>query len=203
VDFRVIAATRSNLARRVQSSTFRQDLFMRLGAYQIQLPALRDRRSDIAELAEYFTTELASPPGTPKVAITAAALAELERRPWWGNVRELRSAIDHALIMARGRAIMPEHLPPPVAEVSVADPNQDVDGEIVAAVRNWAERHVLDPDLAGRLYERLLQVIEPPLFDAAMQKHRRQCATAARTLGIHRTTLRKKLTEHGLDSEVE
>ena len=75
--------------------------------FRIHLPPLRERPEDIAELAEYFTTALAKPPGTPQVSISAEALAELQRRPWRGNVRELRNAIDHALIMARGRAIMP------------------------------------------------------------------------------------------------
>lgn len=199
-DFRVISATHRNLARRVEDGSFRHDLYFRLCAFQIDLPPLRDRPQDVGELAEHFTTTLAKPPGTPKVALTSEALAELERRPWRGNVRELRNAIDHALIMARGRAIMPEHLPQPSTAMVVA-PSDNVDAEVTAAVRQWAEQNVGDAQWAGRLYERLIEVVEPPLLAAAMNQHKGQCAAAARRLGIHRTTLRKKLTDHGLDGD--
>jgi two-component system nitrogen regulation response regulator GlnG len=198
-DFRVISATHRNLARCVEEGSFRHDLYFRLSAFQIDLPALRDRRQDIAELAEHFTTLLAKPPGTPKVAITPEALAELEQRAWRGNVRELRNAIDHALVMARGRAIMPEHLPQPSATAIAANSGDHSDADVAAAVRQWAEQNVGDPQWAGRLYERLIAVVEPPLLTAAMNQHKGQCAAAARQLGIHRTTLRKKLTDHGLD----
>jgi DNA-binding protein Fis len=55
-----------------------------------------------------------------------------------------------------------------------------------------------DDALAGRVYEQLLEVIEPPLLETALKRHRGQCATAARTLGLHRTTLRKKLVQYGV-----
>lgn len=200
-NFRVISATHRDLARRVEDGSFRHDLFFRLCAFQIDLPPLRDRPQDIAELAEHFTTTLANPPGTPKVAVTSEAIAELERRAWRGNVRELRNAIDHALIMARGRAIMPEHLPAPLTISSAAGPPDDVELAVTAAVRQWAEQYVGDAESAGRLYERLVALVEPPLLAAAMKQQNGQCAAAARLLGIHRTTLRKKLDDHGLDGD--
>jgi len=200
-DFRVISATHRDLVKRAEDGSFRHDLYFRLCAFSIQLPPLRARTQDIAELAEYFTTMLAKPPGTPKVAITPEALAELEQRRWRGNVRELRNAIDHALIVARGRAIMPEHLPP-AAVVSGPDGSPaSAEAAIVVAVRTWIEQQIDNEELTGRLYERLLEVVEPPLLDAALQHHHGQCAAAARQLGIHRTTLRKKLTEHAIDAD--
>ena len=102
--------------------------------------------------------------------------------------------------MARGRAIMPEHLPQPSAAVVTTGNADNVDAEVAAAVRR-GEQNVGDPQLAGRLYERLIEVVEPPVLTAAMNEHKGQCAAAARQLGIHRTTLRKKLTDHGLDSD--
>jgi two-component system nitrogen regulation response regulator GlnG len=202
-DFRVIAATHRNLARRVDDGSFRHDLFVRLSTFQIDLPPLRERAQDIAELAEYFTQTLSKPLGTPRVVISTEALSELQRRAWRGNIRELRQAIDHALLMARGRAILPEHLPPPLTSAPSTGSPATADDAIVAAVHQWAEQNIHDADLAGRVYDRLLTVIEPPLLDVAMKNHKGQCATAARTLGIHRTTLRKKLDEHGIDSEAE
>jgi two-component system nitrogen regulation response regulator GlnG len=197
--FRVVSATHRDLARRVEEGSFRHDLYFRLCAFQIELPPLRRRPQDIAELAEHFTTMLAKPPGTPKVDITTEALAELTARPWRGNVRELRNAIDHALIVARGRAIMPEHLPKQTSSV-VAGSDENADEDVSAAVRRWAEQNIGNAEWAGHLYERLIAVVEPPLLTTAMEQNKGHCAAAARELGIHRTTLRKKLTDHGLDS---
>jgi two-component system nitrogen regulation response regulator GlnG len=176
-------------------------LYFRLCAFPIHLPPLRSRPQDVAELAEYFTTTLAKPPSVPKVAITAEAIAELERRPWYGNVRELRNAIDHALIVARGRAIMPEHLPPAVTVKHTDGSPANVEAAVVAAVRAWAEQHVGDAELSGQLYERLLSVVEPPMLDVTLGHNKGQCAAAARQLGMHRTTLRKKLIEHKIDED--
>lgn len=200
-DFRVISATHRDVVKCAEDGSFRHDLYTRLCAFSIQLPPLRARTQDIAELAEYFTTLLAKPPGTPKVAITPEALTELEQRRWRGNVRELRNAIDHALIVARGRAIMPEHLPPVAAVTGPDSSPASAEAAIVAAVRTWIEQQIDNEELTGRLYERLLEVVEPPLLDAALQHHNGQCAAAARQLGIHRTTLRKKLIEHDLDAD--
>jgi two-component system nitrogen regulation response regulator GlnG len=199
-NFRVISATHRDLSRRVADGSFRHDLYFRLCAFQIDLPPLRQRPQDIAELAEYFTATLAKPPGTPKVSITSEALAELMNRTWRGNVRELRNAIDHALIVARGRAIMPEHLPK-VSRSIQSDAVENVDDEVSHAVRRWAERKVAGQEWAGQLYERFIAVAEPPLLTAAMKQHKGQCASAARALGMHRTTLRKKLKDHGLGQQ--
>jgi two-component system nitrogen regulation response regulator GlnG len=199
-DFRVISATHRDLARRADEGSFRHDLYFRLCAFPIHLPPLRARTRDIGELAEYFTTMLAKPPATPKVAISSEALAELERRLWRGNVRELRNAIDHALIVARGRAIMPEHLPPSVAVSGSNSLGSNTESAVAAAVRAWIEQQIHDESVAGRLYERLLEVVEPPLLDVALEHHNGQCAAAARQLGIHRTTLRKKLIQHEADA---
>jgi two-component system nitrogen regulation response regulator GlnG len=198
-DFRVISATHQNLLQRTAEGLFRHDLLFRLGAYQIDLPPLRDRPGDIAELAAYFISMLTSGPGDRAVGLTTEALAEMEGRAWHGNIRELRNAIEHALIMARGRAILPEHLPPSVTVPAPTRQPEPGDQDVVAAVRRWADRYLGDAALSGRVYEQLLEVIEPPLLEVALQRHRGQCAAAARTLGIHRTTLRKKVVEHGLD----
>ncbi len=203
MDCRVISGTNRDLTQSVANGAFRQDLLVRLCVFEIGLPPLRERKQDIADLVEYFTTELATS-RMPKVTVTPDALAELKSRPWHGNVRELRNAIDHAIIMARGRAIMPDHLPPSMPVVpAVATTQPNVEAAVTAAVRQWAEQNVGRADLVGQVYERLLEVVEPPLLQTAMKQHRGQCATAARTLGIHRTTLRKKLSQHRVDSDSE
>ena len=111
--FRVISATNQNLRQKVEAGEFRHDLFFRLCTFEIALPPLRDRRDDIALLAQHFASQFAGQP----VAFAEETLAELERRPWYGNVRELRSAIEHALVLARRGVVMPEHLPPPLPKL--------------------------------------------------------------------------------------
>jgi two-component system nitrogen regulation response regulator GlnG len=197
-DVRVISATQHNLLERSEAGRFRHDLLFRLGSFRIELPPLRNRPEDVGELATYFLQRLASEDSARPPRLTTQALAELESRPWYGNVRELRNAIEHALILARGQAILPEHLPPRVS-ASVSVEATEGDGRAVsAAVRRWSERSLNEGRLAGRVYDELLEVVEPPLLEAALHRHRGQCAAAARTLGIHRTTLRKKLMQHGL-----
>lgn len=203
IDFRVISATKHRLIERANEARFRHDLLFRLGAFQIELPALRDRHEDVAELAAYFIESLAGGGGESPARLAAQTLAELERRAWHGNVRELRHAIEHALIVARGPAILPEHLPASMPPLAASAPADDVDHAIAVAVRRWSERALADAARGGHVYDDLLAAIEPPLLDVALRRHRGQCATAARTLGIHRTTLRKKLTQYGLGDDAE
>jgi two-component system nitrogen regulation response regulator GlnG len=201
-DLRVVSATHRDLIRCADEGLFRHDLYFRLSAFQINLPPLRERRQDIAELAHYFAALLDRSSGAGNVAITPQALAALEDRHWHGNVRELRNAIDHALILSRGHSILPEHLPPPVVVGQAAGQPVSAHEKLVEAVRQWAHQNVDSAELTGRLHERLLEIIEPPLFDVATRRHHGQCATAARQLGIHRTTLRKKLDDYGIDAEM-
>jgi two-component system, NtrC family, nitrogen regulation response regulator GlnG len=196
-DFRVISATHQNLRERMEQGQFRHDLLFRLGAFQVELPPLRSRPDDIEDLANYFIGLLSGDRTGRPLRLAAQTLAELRRRAWHGNVRELRNAIEHALILARGRTIMPEHLPPSMS-MAPANGASGANEQVTTAVRRWAERNLGDDALAGRVYEQLLEVIEPPLLETALRRHRGQCATAARTLGLHRTTLRKKLVQYGV-----
>lgn len=193
-DFRVIAATHRNLLALVSQGSFRHDLFYRLGAFQISLPALRERGEDIALLAQYFAQSLGD--GGRPTAISQSAIDELNRRRWRGNVRELRNAMASASILARGGVILPEHLPQEAALSETAPPTDD--SAISHLIESWVERTSTSAKATGQLYEQFLSVVEPPLLSAILERHQGQCASAARALGIHRTTLRKKLIEHGL-----
>jgi two-component system nitrogen regulation response regulator GlnG len=201
-DFRLISATHQDLRQRVAEGKFRHDLYFRLITFAIEIPPLRQRYEDVAELTVHFLDGLAAKNGQPRPALSAAALAELQRRPWLGNVRELRNAIEHAMILARGGIIAPEHLPPPLGE-RVGERGAIGSGlifqeeAIASLVRQWAERQLRDP--AGEdLYDRLLKWVERPLLQTAMEHCGGQCLAAARRLGLHRTTLRKKLDELGI-----
>jgi two-component system, NtrC family, nitrogen regulation response regulator GlnG len=188
-DFRLISATHQNLRENVAKGDFRHDLYYRLITFEIEIPPLRDRRDDIPELAAHFLGEM-------RPLISAEALAELQHREWHGNVRELRNAIEHAMILARGGIIASEHLPPPlvpIGETEIAPAEA-----IVSLIRLWTELELDNPDGNEDLYDRFLKFVEPPLLQAAMEHCGGQCQSAARRLGLHRTTLRKKLDELGI-----
>jgi two-component system nitrogen regulation response regulator GlnG len=200
-NFRVVSATHQNLRQKVAGGTFRHDLLFRLCAFEIELPPLRMRQGDLRELAEYFA-QIARPAGQERITISPEALAEIERRRWPGNVRELRNAIEHALILARGETIRPEHLPVEQKtgghDGAAAD---EIRAPMAALVDAWAREQLASGEPMHDLYARFLQLVEPPLLQAALEKHFGQCAAAARALGMHRTTLKKKLDEHGIAQE--
>ncbi|MFZ5830467.1 MAG: sigma-54-dependent transcriptional regulator [Planctomycetota bacterium] len=204
-DFRVISATHQDLRRQVAAGTFRHDLYFRLITFEVEIPPLRARREDIGPLTSHFLNVLATRGGHAVPSVSDEAMAELERRPWHGNVRELRNAIEHALILVRGNSIAADHLPPPMpppnthgapAQAHAAAPLED---QIAALIRQWGQSQMDLDTPEGDLYERLLRLVEPPLLQVVMEQCRGQCALAARLLGLHRTTLRKKLDELGLE----
>ena len=196
-DFRVIAATHRPLTEMVAAGEFREDLLYRLSVFHIHLPPLRSRREDIALLANYFLQRIA---GNSPPVFTDEAMVELSGREWRGNVRELRNAVEHAAIVARGGAIHPEHLPPPVTSSSPV--GAGLDERIASEVSAWVQQQLsaADPDAEMLdLYDKMLSVVEPPLLEATLAHTGGNRATAARLLGIHRTTLRQKLRDGGAE----
>ncbi len=195
-DFRLISATHRDLRDRVATAEFRHDLFYRLMTFVIDVPPLRARTGDILELADAFVQEFSSHgAGATTATLSEPARAELERRIWHGNVRELRNAMEHAVIRARGGLITPDHFPSPApAPADVSGPGGSLPLERL--LEDWVnERLASNPD---DLYEQLLGLVEPPLLKAALQAAGGQNVAAARLLGIHRGTLRKKLEQHGM-----
>ncbi len=201
VDLRVMAATNRPLGELMAAGRFREDLFFRLSVFPIHLPPLRDRREDIRALAEHFLRH-AGLPDSADTRLVPALIEGLRARVWSGNVRELRNAIEHAAIVARGRTLGPEHLPP--AHAAVGGAPRPAGDDLHHRIGDWA-RHQLDtpqPVSEGEgeaLYERLLGVVEPPLLETVLERCKDNRAAAAQALGIHRATLRQKLRKYGLD----
>lgn len=198
-DFRLISATHQDLQALVQSGAFRHDLYFRIAAFQVEIPPLRDRRDDIIPLAEHFIRELADPDKEPN-SLSESTREALKRRDWYGNVRELRNAVEHALIVARGGTIEPIHLPSPIASL---DPDTTAAGDLETRVAEllaaWTERRLADDACVGSLYDQLLALVEPPVLDKVLKQHANQFAASARVLGLHRTTLRKKIEQYRLE----
>ncbi len=199
-DIRVIAATHRPLGDLMAAGQFREDLFFRLSVFPIHVPPLRERRGDIPLLAAHFLRLSARSGTAGNLSIPEVVLKELAARDWSGNVRELRNAVEHAAIVARGRGIRPEDLPLPLPRATPGATSASQ--EIRDRVARWAAED------AGRskgqvqkpsLYDRFLEVVEPPLLEAALKACRNNRAAAADFLGIHRATLRQKLRRHGIE----
>ena len=108
VDVRVVTATNRNLEDEVKAGKFREDLYYRLQVMPVHLPALRERRGDVAQLAEYYIDRYNQEFRKRVRGLTPAALAALEKYQWPGNVRELRNAIERAMLLADSDEIGPD-----------------------------------------------------------------------------------------------
>ncbi len=109
-DARILSATNRDLAKEVAAGRFREDLFYRLNVVRISIPPLRERREDIEPLARAILRRLEARYGWSDLSLAPEALAEIERREWTGNVRQLENVLSRAAIAARGRPILAEHL---------------------------------------------------------------------------------------------
>lgn len=141
VNVRVIAATHRDLTREVDEGRFRADLLYRIRIMQLQLPPLRERKEDIALLANNFIEVFGTHAGVPIPPLTQRAVSRLLGHDWPGNVRELKAAMEYAMIRSRGRAIEPIHLPPELSATTQLRPaapllpEQDEKARIVDALK--------------------------------------------------------------------
>jgi two-component system nitrogen regulation response regulator GlnG len=198
MDVRVLAATHRDLEAMMKEGRFREDLFYRLNVVTLSLPALRERRGDIPLLAEHFLAKYAAALGERVIA--PEAMDRLVGYDWPGNVRELENVIQRAMVMASSGVILPEHLPigPVSAAASVAVDatlEEIIERKLLDCVRGLRERS------SANLYDLIVGLVEKPLLRAVLRETGGNQVRAAQILGINRNTLRKKLTEHGIDPD--
>ena len=180
VDIRVIAATNRDLHAAMRRGEFREDLYYRLGVFEIALPPLRDRREDIGELADAFLEEIGEIVGRPAAGISRDAREQLTAYGWPGNVRELRNAIERAVILADGGYIRSEHLP-------VTSPRQ------LSSAPADVPSSATFP--AGGVN---LEAIERSLVVKALSQARHNKTRAAKLLGLTRAQLYSRIEKYGL-----
>ncbi|MGH7731190.1 MAG: sigma 54-interacting transcriptional regulator, partial [Candidatus Eiseniibacteriota bacterium] len=173
VDARVIAATNRDLGERAKSGAFREDLYFRLAVIPIVVPALRERREDLALLVEHFAAQIAKETGGEPRQFARDALDLLSRYPFPGNVRELRNLVERLAIMAPGLCIGREQ---------------------IRAVLPHAERAAAAP---MRLAE-AMRAFERSQIEAALEHAQGSMTDAALRLGLERSHLYKKLKKLGL-----
>lgn len=201
-DVRIVAATNRDLAQFVAQGRFREDLFYRLNVVPIALPALRERRQDIALLARYFLDQAAQQ-GLPRKQLDDAAMALLESYDWPGNVRELENTMRRVAVLGRDEVIGADGVQEMLGSAASISAPLHADPGIAAAVRARLDRlgreepAVLDD---GTLYDRIIGEVERPLIEAVLARHGGNQLRAARALGINRNTLRKRLDTLGIDT---
>jgi two-component system NtrC family response regulator len=178
IDLRLIAATHHDLPKLVQERKFRQDLYFRLNVLPIHIPPLRERLTDIAELAAHFLRRAAAP---EPMGLSEAAISRLQAYHWPGNVRELRNVMERAAALVRGAVVDMsdlsflgrEPMSPPVSEFDLAL----LSGELGVAA----------------------EALERTMIRRALQACAGNRAEAARRLGIHRQLLYKKIKQLGIE----
>jgi len=198
IDVRVLAATNRDLETMMREGRFREDLFYRLNVVTVTLPPLRERRRDVPLLVEHLLAKYATDLGERGVA--PEALDRLVGHDWPGNVRELENVVQRAMVMATSGVILPEHLPigPVSAAASVAIDatlEEIIERKLLECVRGLREH------ASANLYDLMVGLVEKPLLRAVLRETGGNQVRAAQILGINRNTLRKKLTEHGIEPD--
>lgn len=203
---RVIAATNRDLKKAIDDKEFREDLFYRLNVYTIQLPALRDRGSDIALLANYFLRLFARELGKNVTSFTSEAMQFLVTHRWPGNVRELQSVIKHALLETTGTMILPSSLPDsltsfpidrslnPTAPTAEAVGPTNPAADFAALTRRYLESGSDD------ILHKVVSMAERQIIMEVLDFTDGNLTQAAKRLGISRTTLRSRLEALDLES---
>jgi DNA-binding NtrC family response regulator len=182
VDVRILAATNRDLKTLVEEKAFREDLFYRLNVFAVLVPPLRERREDIPKLAGHFLELLGRENSSPPKRLSPQALKALLAYRWPGNVRQLRNALETAMLVSGGEEIGADDLPPEVT------------------------RSVVPPSSAGPIplpASRTLTEIERDAIRDALAKTGGNKTQASRLLGVALRTLHRKVKEYGLDGVPE
>jgi two-component system nitrogen regulation response regulator GlnG len=193
-DFRLVSATHQDLMSQVNHGEFRHDLFFRLRTLEIHLPPLRERKDDIAQLVSHFLQELQL---DHPLSASEEFIELLQAQQWNGNIRELKSAVERAVMLARGGILTAAHYEPSATRLgnelpSGIPPVAQIEASLKTLAAQWTKLNWSD-ESTGPLYEQFIKIIESPIFEAAYEESNHQYSAAARRLGIHRTTLKKKL----------
>jgi two-component system nitrogen regulation response regulator GlnG len=192
VDCRILAATNQSLERAVKQSRFREDLFFRLNVVPVQVPPLRERRSDIPELIEFFLDKINREMGTHVEALSPETRELLVRHNWPGNVRELENTLVRAAVLAAGTTLMPRDLALATQEPAPAMYGDMSLEDIVRLKLKEYFRQTGDVEPSD-LYALIIERIERPLIELTLERTGGNQLQAAAILGINRNTLRKKI----------
>jgi len=195
VDIRLISAANRDLRAMVAAGTFREDLYYRISVFPLHLPPLRERRADIAGMAEMFLARYRTAAAVRIQGFSQAAIEAMRRAEWPGNVRQLENTIHRAVVLADGPLIRPEHLVGLDLAGADAGPSEPANG---------TRQHTPPPDSRIDIlhrpdgHVRPLAEIEAEAIRRALGQYRGRMAEVARRLGIGRSTLYRKLEDYDI-----
>ena len=176
-DIRVVAATNKDLRELVAQGKFRDDLYFRLAVVKFELPSLKDRREDIPYLVDHFIKRFNARQGKRILSVSPEVMSILMQHDFPGNIRELENVVEYGFVVCHGSVLQKEHLPVELLETIDA----------TATTQSHNASHPI-----GRLLNEQQQI------QAALQRHNGNLTHAAKSLGMHRTTLWRKLKRYGL-----
>ena len=197
VDVRIIAATHQNLEERVQKGMFREDLFHRLNVIRIHIPALRDRREDIPLLLRYFLTAAADELNVEPKVLRSEVEEFMSRLDWPGNVRQLENICRWITVMASGREVFMEDLPP---ELKTPQGVESTSNDWESALKRWSDQYLASG--STNLLDTAMPVFESIVIKSALTHSGGRRQDAAKLLGWGRNTLTRKIKELGMETEV-
>jgi two-component system, NtrC family, nitrogen regulation response regulator GlnG len=202
VDVRIIAATHQNLELLVEQGRFREDLFHRLNVIRIHIPALRERKQDIPLLLRHFLTQAAQELNTEVKLLTQDAESFLSGVEWPGNVRQLENSCRWLTVMASGREIQLDDLPPELLNTTLVTEGIVTDWE--TSLRSWIDQQLIKRAQSGAsshsdVAKQAIPIVESILIKAALDFTRGRRHEAALLLGYGRNTLTRKIKELGIE----
>ena len=207
VDVRIVAATHRNLEEMVALATFREDLFYRLNVYPIEVPPLRERKSDLAVLLKLFTQRMFTQ-GLGKLRFHLSAIDSLEMHHWDGNVRELLNLVERLAITYPDGVVGVSELPVKFRHVKEPDPSRyqvqndmqlEADDDFISALQETefiADSATVDLPEQGINMKLYIESIETSLIEQALLKSNQVVSRAATLLEIRRTTLVEKMRKY-------
>ena len=197
VDVRIIAATHQNLEALVEKGLFREDLFHRLNVIRIHIPPLRDRQQDIPDLMRYFLGLAATELATEVKALIPESEAYLSSLHWPGNVRQLENICRWLTVMASGREIHLEDLPPELSRTK----KEQVFGELSESWESLLENVIRQKLIEGSadIAKTIIPEVETILIKSALQHTSGKKNEAALLLGYGRNTLTRKVKELNIE----
>ncbi len=213
VNVRMLAATNKPLEEMVKEKTFREDLYYRLNVVRIQLPPLRERREDVAQLIDFVLQRLARDSKADAKVISPEALALLNQYSWPGNVRELENLIYRSAVIAQGDKILIKDLPIEVVNAVGVLPERadavsatvgDTESVLDNSATSMIGQPVTDPfdaaykELRDRHETNILEHAERALIARALEEANAKQVKAAEILGMTRATLRKRIDQYDL-----
>jgi len=192
INVRVIAATNRDLARMVEEGKFREDLYWRLRVVTIHLPPLRERKSDISVLADHFLKEMAKANGKTYKPLGDDALPAMMNYDWPGNIRELRAAIEHGVVMSNSNKVMLKHLPSYL--LNPRNPGSGLRAPVGFKTASAGTAPVVEALPPGKS-DLDVHIAEHDLILQALQRSGNNRTVAAELLGMSRRTLQRKLKD--------